>query len=93
MYQGEYRLVGNELSMFTRKLEALLRFQRLAWRWHFKTQERSPELEARPGTHFIPLLETPDNWLIHYRPHAQPALPRILRATPNALATRKYIHT
>ena len=65
MYQGEYQLVGNELSLFTRKLEAQLRFQRLPWRWQFKTQERTPELEARAGTHFIPLLETPDNWLIH----------------------------
>ncbi len=65
MYQGDYRLVGNELSLFTRKLEAQLRFQRLPWRWHFKTQERTPELEARAGTHFIPLLETPDGWLIH----------------------------
>jgi glutathione S-transferase len=65
MYQGDYRLVGNELSLFTRKLEAQLRFQRLPWRWHFKTQERTPELEARAGTHFIPLLETPDGWLIN----------------------------
>ena len=32
MYQGDYRLVGNELSLFTRKLEAQLRFQRLPWR-------------------------------------------------------------
>jgi len=65
MYQGEYQLVGNELSLFTRKLEAQLRFQRLPWRWHVKTQERTPELETRAGTHFIPLLETPDGWLIN----------------------------
>jgi glutathione S-transferase len=64
MYQGEYKLIGQELSLFTRKLEAQLRFQRLPWRWHFKTQERAPEIEARAGTHFVPLLETPDNWLI-----------------------------
>lgn len=65
MYQGEYKLIGIEMSLFTRKLEAQLRFQQLPWRWHFKTQERTPEIEARAGTHFIPLLETPDNWLIH----------------------------
>lgn len=65
MYQGEYKLIGQELSLFTRKLEAQLRFQRLPWRWHFKTQERTPDIEARAGTHFVPLLETPDNWLIH----------------------------
>ena len=65
MYRGEYRLVGTELSLFTRKLEAQLRFQRVPWRWHFKTRDRTAKLEARAGTHFIPLLETPDNWLIH----------------------------
>jgi glutathione S-transferase len=65
MYQGQYTLVGSQMSFFTRKLEAQLRFQRLPWRWQFKTQQRTAELEARAGTHFIPLLETPDNWLIH----------------------------
>ncbi|MBT8149321.1 MAG: glutathione S-transferase family protein [Pseudomonadales bacterium] len=65
MYQGEYALVGSEMSFFTRKLEAQLRFQRIPWHWQFKTQQRSAELEARAGTHFIPLLMTPDNWLIH----------------------------
>ena len=65
MYQGEYTLVGNELSFFSRKLEAQLRFQQIPWHWLFKTQERAPELEARAGTHFIPLLMTPEKWLIH----------------------------
>ena len=65
MYQGEYKLIGQELSLFTRKLEAQLRFQRLPWQWHFKTQERGPEIEARVGTHFVPVLETPESWLIH----------------------------
>ncbi len=53
------------MSLFTRKLEAQLRFQRIPWKWQFKTQERTAELEARAGTHFIPLLMTPDKWLIH----------------------------
>ena len=65
MYQGEYRLIGGELSFFSRKLEAQLRFQRVPWRWQFKTQESAPEIEARVGTHFIPVLATPDNWMIH----------------------------
>lgn len=65
MYRGEYELVGNELSMFTRKLEAQLRFQHIPWRWHFKTLERAPAIEARAGTHFIPALRTPEKWLIH----------------------------
>ena len=65
MYQGEYQLIGGELSFFSRKLEAQLRFQRLPWRWQFKTQERTPEIETRAGTHFIPVLQTPEGWMIH----------------------------
>ena len=65
MYQGEYLLMGSEMSFFTRKLEAQLRFQNIPWRWQFKTEARKAELEARAGTHFIPLLATPDKWLLH----------------------------
>ena len=65
MYPGEYHLVGSEMSFFTRKLEAQLRFQNIPWRWHFKTEARKAELEARAGTHFIPLLMTPDKWVLH----------------------------
>jgi glutathione S-transferase len=53
------------MSFFTRKLEAQLRFQQIPWRYLFKTQDRKAELEAKAGTHFIPLLVTPDEWLIH----------------------------
>lgn len=65
MYRGDYGLVGSEMSMFSRKLEAQLRFQHIPWYWHFKTEERSAEIEARAGTHFIPVLITPDKWMIH----------------------------
>ena len=65
MYRGDYRLIGTELSMFSRKLEAQLRFQKIPWYWDFKTQERTAEIEARTGTHFIPALLTPEKWMIH----------------------------
>lgn len=65
MYLGEYQLIGSELSFFTRKLEAQLRFQRVPYRWLFKTHERRAELETRAGTHFIPLLQTPENWILN----------------------------
>ncbi|MDE0951825.1 MAG: glutathione binding-like protein [Halioglobus sp.] len=65
MYRGEYTLIGHESSFFSRKLEAQLRFQRLPWRWQFKKQESAAQIEARAGTHFIPVLQTPDNWMIH----------------------------
>ncbi len=65
MYRGDYQLIGSELSFFTRKLEAQLRCQQIPWCYLFKTEERKAELEAKAGTHFIPLLMTPDKWLIH----------------------------
>lgn len=65
MYQGSYALVGNELSFFTRKLEAQLRFQQVPWQWQYKTTERTADIEARAGTHFIPVLATPEKWMIH----------------------------
>lgn len=82
MYLGEYALVGSELSFFTRKLEAQLRFQKIPWHWHFKTQERASELEARAGTHFVPLLMTPEKWLIHDTIALGPLLNDRFPATP-----------
>ena len=65
MYTGSYQLIGNELSFFTRKLEAQLRAQRLPWTYLYKTEERRANLESRAGTHFIPLLLTPEKWLLN----------------------------
>jgi len=65
MYKGDYQLVGSEMSFFTRKLEAQLRCQQIPWRYLFKTEERKEALETKAGTHFIPLLITPDKWLLH----------------------------
>ncbi|NQX87426.1 MAG: glutathione S-transferase domain-containing protein [Halioglobus sp.] len=65
MYRGDYGLVGNELSLFTRKLESQLRFQQIPWYWHYKTEARKVDIEARVGSHFIPALITPEKWMIH----------------------------
>lgn len=65
MYRGEYGLIGVELSMFTRKLEAQLRFQNIPWHWQYKTMEATADIEARTGTHFVPALATPEKWMIH----------------------------
>lgn len=64
MYRGTYKLIGVELSMFTRKLEAQLRYQNIPHEWRFKTGAITAEVEQRGGTRFIPLLETPDGWVI-----------------------------
>ncbi|MEC7947621.1 MAG: glutathione S-transferase family protein [Myxococcota bacterium] len=68
--------------MFTRKLEAQLRYQAVPHRWRFKTLERGPELETRAQTRFIPLLETPDGWLLHDTIALGPMLDARFRAVP-----------
>lgn len=82
MYHGTYSLIGTEMSMFTRKLEAQLRYQHIPFRWHYKTQAEAPELEQRAGTRFIPLLQTPDGWLINDTIAIGPFLNDRFKATP-----------
>lgn len=65
MYRGTYTLIGAELSMFSRKLEAQLRYQNIPHQWKYKSIADGSELEKRAGTRFIPLLETPDGWLLN----------------------------
>ena len=65
MYKGTYKLVGQELSMFSRKLEAQLRYQNVPYDWEFKTIASGDEVNKRSGTRFIPLLRTPDGWVIN----------------------------
>ncbi|MFT5441572.1 MAG: glutathione S-transferase [Myxococcota bacterium] len=64
MYRGMYNLIGAELSMFSRKMEAQLRYQNIPYQWKFKGIGDGSEYEQRAGTRFIPLVETPDGWLI-----------------------------
>ena len=49
MYRGSYTLIGQELSMFTRKLEAQLRYQGIPYQWQYKGHENGPAIEARDG--------------------------------------------
>ncbi|MFB3078477.1 MAG: hypothetical protein ACE1Y4_10775, partial [Lysobacterales bacterium] len=51
--------------MFTRKLEAQLRYQDIPYQWQYKTLESAAAIEARAGTRFVPLLETPDGWILN----------------------------
>ena len=65
MYRGTYTLIGQELSMFTRKLEAQLRYQTIPYNWKIRTNENTEVISARAGTRFIPALATPDGWVIN----------------------------
>jgi glutathione S-transferase len=82
MYRGTYTLVGSELSMFTRKLEAQLRYQNIPHQWKYKSMADASELEKRAGTRFIPLLETPDGWLLNDTIAIGPMLSERFREAP-----------
>jgi glutathione S-transferase len=51
--------------MFTRKLEAQLRYQNVPYQWEIKTQEKTASINTRVGTNFIPILKTPDGWMLN----------------------------
>jgi len=55
-----YILYGNDLSLFTRKLEAALIF----YGADFSKQANTAELAQRAATHQIPVLLTPENWAL-----------------------------
>lgn len=61
---GSYVVYGSELSYFTRKLTAALDFQRLDWELRAKDHDVAEEVELRSGTHQVPVLHTPENWMI-----------------------------
>lgn len=59
-----YILYGGELSYFTRKLEAALIFYDADFSFEVKNDANRETLEYRSGTHQVPVLRTPENWLI-----------------------------
>ena len=60
----QYTVYGIELSLFTRKLEAAMIFYGAPFERKPKTQDNRKEIEHRSGTHQIPVLHTPENWMI-----------------------------
>ena len=59
-----YTLYGGELSLFTRKLEAALIFYGADYKFEPKQAHNAAEIESRSGTHQVPVLRTPENWMI-----------------------------
>jgi glutathione S-transferase len=60
-----YLLYGAEPSLFTRKLEAALIFYRAGYVLIAKRGSPDAQLvETRAATHQIPVLKTPENWMI-----------------------------
>ncbi len=60
----EYVIYGGPMSLFTRKLESACRFYGLPFRTEFKTGPESEESHQRAATHQVPVLRTPENWMI-----------------------------
>jgi glutathione S-transferase len=61
---ADYVVHGGPMSLFTRKLEAALDFYGVAYRHEHKGPRDGSELEGRAGSHQIPLLLTPENWIL-----------------------------
>ena len=59
-----YIVYGGELSLFTRKLEAAMRFYAADFVIEAKTAANRELIESRSATHQVPVLLTPENWMI-----------------------------
>lgn len=57
---AEYVIYGPSVSLFTRKLEAAFRFYGVP----FRVELPNPDVGARAATHQVPVLETPENWML-----------------------------
>ena len=62
--ESTYRIYGGELSYFTRKLEAAMIFYGASFEMLDKNEHDPQQIEARSGTHQVPVLLTPENWMI-----------------------------
>ena len=60
----QYIIYGGELSYFTRKLEAACIFYGLNFELRDKNHHDPAAIESRSGTHQVPVLHTPENWMI-----------------------------
>ncbi len=61
---ARYVVYGWQRSYFTRKLIAALHFYGADWEYQNKTTENADEIRLRSGTHQVPVLHTPENWMI-----------------------------
>ena len=60
-----YVLYGSRQSLFTRKLETALIFYRAPFEFRAKRgRADAQEIEQRAGTHQVPVLQTPENWML-----------------------------
>lgn len=61
---NHYVVYGWQRSYFTHKLMAALHFYGADWSFVAKTADNEAEIRLRSGTHQVPVLHTPENWMI-----------------------------
>lgn len=64
MADPDYVLYGIPRSLFTRKLEAALRFYAAPFELRRLGLNEQGEIQQRAATHQIPVLKTPENWML-----------------------------
>jgi glutathione S-transferase len=62
--QSEYTIYGSPISLFTRKLEAAMQFYGARFTLERKRDDNREAIEQRAGTHQIPVLKTPESWML-----------------------------
>ncbi len=60
-----YTVYGGHRSYFTMKLESAMIFYGVPWRRIPKGPDNTELVETRAATHQIPILQTPENWMIN----------------------------
>lgn len=60
----DHVVYGSQLSYFTRKLEAALELMGVPFENRPKTMAVREEVERRANTHRIPVIHTPDDWMV-----------------------------
>jgi glutathione S-transferase len=63
-FDPDYIVYGPSISLFTRKLESALRFYHAPHRVEAKDASNAADLETRSGSHQVPVLRTPENWVL-----------------------------
>lgn len=60
-----YKVYGTKRSYFTMKLESAMIFYGVPWEHITKGPEVTELVEKRSATHQIPVLQTPENWIVN----------------------------
>ena len=63
-FRGSYEIYGAESSYFSRKVQAIFRTMEVPHEFRLKTIAITEWLEARAGTHLIPVVLTPEDWML-----------------------------